>query len=952
VNEFVEVNHVALNNIHKVLGHYLPGGKWQGNEYLALNPRRPDKTLGSFSINVNTGEWADFATEDAGGDIISLIAYVENVTQTAAKQSLSQLLGINNSSVAESKNVTQHSKARNSLSSTDTKPLHINQTNNVTTVTKPTWTALTPVPKRAPPPPTKHPSLGLISIKHIYRASDGQIICYICRFEIMSDDGLEKTFRPLTYCRSNTGQESWQWIGMPEPQILYNLDKITQYTEKTILFCEGEKCANAAAALLPSYITTTTQNGAKAPHKTDFTPLKGKRICIWRDNDVTGQKYAEEIARLAKEAGAISIQIINIEKFAFKPEIASSGEAIINTKRELPDGWDAADALQEGYTTAHIVAAMQEPDIFIDYLQMENDSKAATSESYAKLQNSPKAHYTTDKTAGVVYHGINDKGQFLPPKKICSNLEITALTRDEDSYNWGRLLEFEDRDKVPHKYALPMELLSGDGNEYRKELLRGGLEIERGSGINNLLDNYINQASPERKVICTSRIGWHNGETFVLPNMSIGSMSDQIIFQSTMSIPHNFKQKGTLDDWQTSIAKYCIGNSRLIFAVAAGFAPALMQFIGENSAGFNFTGQSSSGKTTALKVTASIFGDPEYVKRWRATSNGLEGIAHMHNHMLLILDELAQVAPEEAGEIAYMLANEQGKVRAQKSGLTRAPLGWKLLFLSAGEISLGEHMLTANKKVKAGQEVRLIDIPADAGAKLGLFENLHGFNSGAEFSRALVQSAQNYYGTALIVWLEKLTEFVKVPDNINRLKILQKQFINAALPKDANGQVIRVASIMALIACAGELATEFGITGWPAGNAIAAVTKCFNDWLEQRGGAGNLENSQILSQIRAIFETYGETHFTPWDSNDAHLSYERLGFKKHNSSTDNTTYYVFTETYKQRFCKGFNQRTVTKLLLEKRWLIPGSDGAASQSIRLPGIGTTRCYVFSTESWED
>jgi putative DNA primase/helicase len=222
VNEFVEVNHTALNNIHKVLEHYLPGGKWQGSEYLALNPRRPDKHVGSFSINGSTGEWADFATEDAGGDIISLIAYVENVTQTAAKQSLSQLLGISNSSVTESKNVTHRSEARNSLSSADTKPLQINQTNSVTTVTQPTWTALTPVPKHAPPSPTKHPSLGLISIKHIYRASDGQIICYICRFEIMSDDGLEKTFRPLTYCRSNTGQESWQWIGMPEPRILYN----------------------------------------------------------------------------------------------------------------------------------------------------------------------------------------------------------------------------------------------------------------------------------------------------------------------------------------------------------------------------------------------------------------------------------------------------------------------------------------------------------------------------------------------------------------------------------------------------------------------------------------------------------------------------------------------------------------------------------------------------------
>jgi putative DNA primase/helicase len=81
-------------------------------------------------------------------------------------------------------------------------------------------------------------------------------------------------------------------------------------------------------------------------------------------------------------------------------------------------------------------------------------------------------------------------------------------------------------------------------------------------------------------------------------------------------------------------------------------------------------------------------------------------------------------------------------------------------------------------------------------------------------------------------------------------------------------------------------------------------------------------------------------------------SYERLGFRQYSRETDTTIYYVFTEAYKQRFCKGFNQRIVTKLLLEKGWLLIGSDGGSSQSIRLPGIGTTRCYVFSAESWEN
>lgn len=946
MQDFSHVNKRALENIISVLSYYLPNGKWQGHEYIALNPTRNDNKLGSFSINANTGEWADFATNDAGGDIISLVAYLEKVNQGHAKTALAKFLGIpNKRNVTDVETVTSNTKPRSSNASGEKLLSHTSSSDNVTPVAKQNaiWTVISPIPKNAPPPPSHHPQLGKILQQYIYRTQNEKIICYVCRFEIITDGKPDKTFRPLTYCRSKTGREAWQWLSPPELRTLYNLDIILAHPEKPIVFCEGEKSADAAARLLPDFVTTTTLNGAKSPHKTDLSHLKGRELIIWADNDPTGQWYAAKIASLATQAGAASINTIDLKKFQRLPGAS--------TQRDLPDKWDAADALEEGYTAEHMKILLQDPGFLVNQRPMEHDSKAATSESYTDLQNSSKPHYTNIKTAGIFYHGVNVNGQLLPPRKICSALEVTALTRDEDSNNWGRLLEFVDRDNVPHKYALPMELMSGDGNEYRKELLRSGLEIERSPGINHLLDNYINQASPQDKVICTSRIGWHKAAAFVLPNLTIGASGEKIIFQSAATVHHNFKQKGTLEDWQLNVSRYCSGNSRLVFAACTAFAATLLHFIGEGSAGFNFTGSSSCGKTTALRVAASICGDPEYTKRWRATSNGLEGMAHMHNHMLLILDELAQVDPEEAGEIAYMLANEQGKVRAQKSGLTRALLGWRLLFLSAGEVSLGEHMLAVNKKVKAGQEVRLIDIPADAGSKLGLFENLHGFNNGAEFSRALVQATQEYYGTAIIQWLEKLATFVTDADNINIMKKLQREFIQCILPHDPDGQVIRVASTMALIATAGELATNIGITGWDDGESINSIKKCFHDWVEQRGGAGNQEAANILAQVRSFFETYGDSNFMAWDCNDSHTTYERLGFNRADDQTDNTTYYVFTEAYKQRICKGFNQRTVTKLLLEKGWLKPGPDGT-SQSVRLPGIGTTRCYVFSNQSWED
>lgn len=86
-------------------------------------------------------------------------------------------------------------------------------------------------------------------------------------------------------------------------------------------------------------------------------------------------------------------------------------------------------------------------------------------------------------------------------------------------------------------------------------------------------------------------------------------------------------------------------------------------------------GASSTGKSTALKVDASVWGNPtSYCRTWRATSNGLEGLAALHNDGLLILDELGQIDPKEAGEAAYLLANGKGNACATRNGTARPVL--------------------------------------------------------------------------------------------------------------------------------------------------------------------------------------------------------------------------------------------------------------------------------------
>jgi len=91
---FAAVNALCLSRFEGLLGAWLPDGRLWGREWVALNPTRADRLPGSFRINVDTGRWADFATNDRGGDPVSLFAYLNNLSQSRAARELKEQLGV------------------------------------------------------------------------------------------------------------------------------------------------------------------------------------------------------------------------------------------------------------------------------------------------------------------------------------------------------------------------------------------------------------------------------------------------------------------------------------------------------------------------------------------------------------------------------------------------------------------------------------------------------------------------------------------------------------------------------------------------------------------------------------------------------------------------------------------------------------------------------------------
>jgi putative DNA primase/helicase len=567
----------------------------------------------------------------------------------------------------------------------------------------------------------------------------------------------------------------------------------------------------------------------------------------------------------------------------------------------------------------------------------------------------PGAHLAKDavNTVGippdfvVTNEGVFSRGRTSRDEdvmRICATLHVTALVRDADSTNWGRVLEFVDADDVPHEWVMPMATLVGDGLDLCRELAQLGLDIDPSPRARALLVKYLVGCKPDARGRCVQKTGWYRN-VFVLPDRTIGSDTENVLYQSEKAGKH-YAQVGTLAEWRHHVGTPCSGNSRLMLSVCAAFAGPLLHLVGQDSGGIHFVGPSSIGKTTLLGVGASVFGGPGYIQTWRATGNGLEGLCELHNDTLLVLDEMGEVDPKDAGSIAYMIGNGAGKTRSDRNGDARSKKTWRLMFLSSGEVGLAQHMTEGGKVARAGQEVRLIDLPADAGAGHGVFEDLHRFANGGALSNALKEATRQYHGTAGLAFIEAVAEtLTTLPGH---LKQVIAGFVSAHLPGNAGGQVARVCARFAIIAAAGEMATAYGVTGWEPGAAKQAAAACFAAWLAQRGGAGNNERDKILAAARAFFETHGDARFTELVPQYERATVNRAGFRKRGDNGEE--FYVLPEAYKREVCAGFDQRTVTKVLLEAGWLQPGKDQKSAQKKSLPGLGETRVYVITSAMW--
>ncbi len=770
---------------------------------------------------------------------------------------------------------------------------------------------------------------------YLYRLADGSRAMYVVRWDgVEQKDGrLDKKIRPYLYGTDAVGKAGWYSQFLDE-RPLYNLPELNS-DRKDILFVEGEKTAEAARILFPDYCVTTTAGGSSSAHKTDFSPVSLRNVLISPDCGEAGHKYADHVYTRCRKAGAWRVRQFDTKTLALL--VVEDGKVVDRDPVEpVKENYDLADALADGWT-AELMAAHREKFIGI---YMENDSEVI-------------GKYKLTRT-GVYRLHLDEQGQETEePTWICPYLKVTHHVSDRKNGGWSKAFIFYDPKGHLKTVVIPNELLAGDGKELREKLADDGFSVMPQKGYREAFNMYIHCSNPKEFATSVKKVGWFDEGVYVLPNKIYGDTEGKYIQKIPPHHTPNIDIKGDLKGWQENIAKYAEGNSRLIMAITTPLVAPFLTPLQIDGHIFNLYGNSSIGKSSALAATSSVTGFE--MNNFLNTNNSMESVMVSHNDGCMAVDELGLANPDKIGAFAYMVANGKTKGRANQKGNRIDPDSFRNNAVVTGETTLDGKMGEGKLKPTAGQEVRFVDIPADAGCGFGIFEDTHGMPP-EQLSDHFRQASAKYKGTAFDALLDYIMSYSwnDIAKSLSPdIKAFKAIHLEALQHKALSGQVHRVLAYFAVYAAVGEFCINRGILPWKAGTVANAYTTLFKEWLRNRGSTGeSRELKEVIDNInRLCQQQISRFDFEEHNGVKHATSHNRAGtIKKIDGAT---IFCVFPQVFKDEVMGGKDEKVILPELIKRGILKVGQSGKRTTPTRINrSENPVRMYHLSPSSSEE
>lgn len=408
---------------------------------------------------------------------------------------------------------------------------------------------------------------------------------------------------------------------------------------------------------------------------------------------------------------------------------------------------------------------------------------------------------------------------------------VDALCRDETDSTWLHRILFRTIDREWRHLPISAAALRLQPRQVIASLLSAGYELAPHAEAGDQLIDHLRRCDVTRRLTITDHLGWH-GRIYVATDRTFGNQD--MVHRERLPGPAFVQSLPDISAWQREMLPLVQGNSRLLLSVCASLGAAAIGLLPEqNTFGIHLVGHSSTGKSTALGLAASLWADPSgQIKSWDTTSTGLEGLAEAHNHRLLVLDELTQSDPRQAAEAAYRLGNGRGRARGNARGKAISASSWQTIFLSAGEITLAQKVAEWSRAPQRqdGEIVRIMDVPADAGQGHGLYECLHGNSDGACLSDRITQFCRSDFGAVAPAFIAALADD---PGAAQKLRTSRQSFLERYLREETSGLIRRGYGNFAFLAAVGEIARLYDLVPLPESEIMPMIAACAAQWQVQ-----------------------------------------------------------------------------------------------------------------------
>ncbi len=750
------------------------------------------------------------------------------------------------------------------------------------------------------------PDTGKVCTTYDYVDANGNLQYQVLRFK-------DKKF----VHRRPDGHGGWFWNMDGVEKLPYRLPELIRAINagETIFIVEGEKDCESLAKL--GFVATTNSGGAGKWKDELSKHLTGaKEVFILPDNDEVGYDHAHDVAASLSKLG-IAVKIVPLPNLPPKGDV-SDWLAVGGTKEQLLDLCAAAS-----------------------YWNSQNNESEAKDSSN---ENHKEPSIDLEVPAGFIQ---NQQGIFKIKKDsedlVCGPLRVTALTHSQEATDWGMVLQFIDRDGNLREHKTLCKRLYEKDNSLIVELGSLGLLIVPGK--EQYFKQYLAAYVTEERLESVDKLGWYetkDGLNFILPTESINCTGNEsIIFQPEKhnAAADTMQIKGTLLEWQQEIAGLCSGQPYLIFSLATGLASPLLKPANMDSFGIHIAGPSSRGKTTAIQVAASVWGngsdpatngDNSYIRKWNSTVNALEGLCAARNDLPLIMDELGTGDGKDFGKLIYNIFGGQGKAAMTANRDLRQQRSWRNIVVSTGEISIKQKMDEARLTLRAGQQVRFLDVRVSG--------DIIKSEDAATLANELKQRCSQYYGTAGPEFIKRL--ITGAVDWLT-LSALVNETVNCSVAQfkfdGANQEQARAIRRFALIEAAGILAVQLGVLPFTEEEIKQAVQVVLNDWLKEVQLLSDVEKG--IESVQNFILSYRESRFKqitdkPKD-NSTEDSYEPMIRDIAGYLHEPTGEFWFTSEGFKEACGGYNNTEVARGLHKKGLLIKDEPDRFNSKRTLP-----------------